>query len=93
MIKREEVEKIASLARLHLTDEEKNKFAQQLSAVLTSFQELSTIDTAGVQPLVTPTEIEPFFREDRVETWPETEAALANAPETSGRLFNVPPVV
>jgi aspartyl-tRNA(Asn)/glutamyl-tRNA(Gln) amidotransferase subunit C len=88
-----EIEKIASLARLRLTDTEKASFASQLSAILESFKKIATIDTQNVQPLVTPTDVEFLLREDVVEPWSNAEVATANAPEKSGHLFKVPPVV
>jgi aspartyl-tRNA(Asn)/glutamyl-tRNA(Gln) amidotransferase subunit C len=81
------------LARLHLTPDEKTKFAAQLTAVLESFKTLEQINTENVEPLITPSEIEIVFRADRVEPGMGAEAALANAPEKSGHLFKVPPVV
>jgi aspartyl-tRNA(Asn)/glutamyl-tRNA(Gln) amidotransferase subunit C len=93
MIDPKEIEKIASLARLRLTDSEKAGFATQLSAVLESFQKIASIDTAQVQPLITPTDVEFLLREDIVEAWSGAEVATANAPEKSGHLFKVPPVV
>lgn len=93
MINTEEVEKIGSLARLTLTEDEKAKFAQQLSAILDSFKALAQVDTKGVEALITPTDIEIHFREDKVGESLGAEAALANAPEKTGHLFRVPPVV
>jgi aspartyl-tRNA(Asn)/glutamyl-tRNA(Gln) amidotransferase subunit C len=93
VIQPEEVEKIASLARLALTPEEKTKFASQLTAVLQSFKTLEQIPTDKVEPLITPSEIELVFRADQVVPGMGVEAALANAPEKSGHLFKVPPVV
>lgn len=88
-----EVEKIASLARLTLNESEKAKFSQQLSAVLDSFQAIAKVDTHNVEPLVTPSEIELNLRADESVQWANRERALANAPEKSGHLFRVPPVV
>ncbi len=93
MIGTEEVEKVASLARLKLEQTEKEKFAQQLSAILKSFEQLAEIDTKGVEPLITPSPTEPWLREDDVTENMGAEAALKNAPEKSGNLFKVPPVV
>lgn len=94
MISEDEVSRVALLARLSLSPEEIKKLAQQLSSVLQHFEHVSKINTEGVEPLVTPTDIEEFWREDKSETWAgASEAAMANAPESVGNLFKVPPVV
>lgn len=94
MISEEEVSRVAFLARLSLSAEEIKKLAQQLSTVMQHFEHVSKIKTDGVEPLVTPTDIEAFWREDKAETWAGGSAgALQNAPEAVGNLFKVPPVV
>jgi aspartyl-tRNA(Asn)/glutamyl-tRNA(Gln) amidotransferase subunit C len=93
MISEEQVARVAYLARLSLTPEETKMMAEQLSSVLKHFEEVSKIDTAGIEPLLTPTDMEPFWREDKAENWENAEVALKNAPEAVGNLFKVPPVV
>lgn len=93
MVSEKEVEKIAKLARLQLSDAEKQAFAQQLSSVLNHFQQLASVSTDGVEPLVTPTDIVERWRADEVKTWKGAEAAVREAPEKVGNLFKVPPVV
>lgn len=93
MIQREEVEKVAALARLKLSEEETQNYAQQLSAILDYFSQLKDIQTEGVEPMVTPTEMAQYLRADAVQPGFGAEVALANAPERSGNLFKVPPVV
>lgn len=93
MLSEEVVEKVAKLARLSLTREECMELAQQLSSVLSHFESVSKVKTDGVEPLVTPTDMEQFWREDESKTWADSETALANAPERVGQLFKVPPVV
>lgn len=88
-----DVKKVASLARLSLSPEEESKYQSQLADVFKHFEEVSQIDTKGVEPLVTPTQLEEFWREDVVGNTIGTEEALQNAPEKSGHLFKVPPVV
>ena len=51
------------------------------------------MDTKGVEPLVTPSEIENHFREDQYVEWKQAQIALEMAPQTKGNLFQVPPVV
>ncbi len=88
-----DVKKVASLARLSVTAEEEKQYAQQLEAVFEHFQKIEAISTEGVEPMVTPTNVEEFWRDDRAEVEITAEEGLQNAPEKSGSLFKVPPVV
>lgn len=89
----ESVEKAAKLARLKLSANEISQFSTQLEEVVRAFAQLQVIDTQGVEPLITPTELAQRLREDKIEVWNGTEEVLANAPERKGNLFKVPPVV
>lgn len=94
MISEEQVARVAHLARLSLTPDETKMMAAQLSSVLKHFEEVSKVNTDGIEPLVTPTDIEPLWREDRAQPWENaSEKAMQNAPEAVGNLFKVPPVV
>lgn len=93
MISEDEVARVAHLARLSLTKEEAKALAAQLSMVLGAFEHVSKVKTEGVEPLVTPTDMQLFLRADKVEKWESAEEALQNAPESVGNLFKVPPVV
>lgn len=87
-----EVEHIAKLARLNLTDEEKSKYREQLSAILdyvTMLQELDTSSipsASGVQPVECP------LRVDDPKEPISTPELLKNAPEVTKEQFRVPPV-
>lgn len=93
MIDKKTIEHIAKLARLSISAEEAQEYSTQLAKALTNFEQISKIDTAGVEPLITPTEIEAYWREDVVEQKFTAEEMVANAPSNSGNLFKVPPVV
>ncbi len=105
MLTQETVQHIARLARLYLTDAEAADYSRQLSAILQSFNEISQVPTDGVEPLVTPTDIVPRWREDiskaeaakshlPTDQPPSTvDELLHNAPQKAGHLFKVPPVV
>lgn len=93
MIDQKTIAHIAKLARLKTTDAEAEEYCAQLSKVLTHFQQISKIDTTGVEPLVTPTEIEFFAREDEIVKIYKSDEMVANAPDRAGHLFKVPPVV
>ena len=89
----EKIERIAFLARLSVTPEESRQYSEQLSKVLDYFEQISAIPTEGVEPLVTPTEVQMVWRPDEVKTDCSVKEILANAPESTGSLFTVPPVV
>lgn len=87
------LEKLARLACLRMDSVEMTEVAAQLDQALQFFERIEGIPTEGVEPLVTPTEIEPYWRPDEVIPRESTEELLANAPERQGSLFAVPPVV
>ncbi|MGZ3773719.1 MAG: Asp-tRNA(Asn)/Glu-tRNA(Gln) amidotransferase subunit GatC [Pseudobdellovibrionaceae bacterium] len=93
MIDKKTIEHIAKLARLHVTEQEAQEYSTQLAKALGHFEQISKINTAGVEPLVTPTEIESFWREDVVAQEFSPEEMTANAPSKAGNLFKVPPVI
>ncbi len=93
MIDKKDVSHIAKLARLKITDEESSQYADQLSSILKYFEQVSEIKTDNIEPLVTPTDIESFWRPDEDKKSYTTDEMLANAPEKTGNLFTVPPVV
>ncbi|MFM6926870.1 MAG: Asp-tRNA(Asn)/Glu-tRNA(Gln) amidotransferase subunit GatC [Bdellovibrio sp.] len=93
MIDKKTIEHIAKLARLKITESEAVEYCNQMEKILQSFEKLATVDTKGVEPLITPTEIETYWREDVVTQEITSEEILANAPSRVGSLFKVPPVV
>jgi aspartyl-tRNA(Asn)/glutamyl-tRNA(Gln) amidotransferase subunit C len=93
MIDKKAIEHIAKLARLQITDGEAIEFSQQLSKMLGYFEQISKVDTTGVEPLVTPSEMEVHWREDVNIKELTAEELVASAPEKVGNLFKVPPVV
>ena len=86
---REEVEHIAELARLGLTEEEKDRLADQLSAILEYFQVLQQLDTATVPPTTTVIPLTNVMSEDQVEPSSPREDMLANAPSAVDGFFRV----
>ncbi len=93
MIDQKTIEQIAKLARLKISSDEALAYGDQLSKVLSHFEQIAKIDTEGVLPLVTPSEIEFFAREDEPRKEYTAAEMVANAPEKAGNLFKVPPVV
>ncbi len=89
----EEVEHIAALARLRLTEEEKARYREQLSAILDYMTLLRRLDTSAIEPTATVLPLRTVLRPD--EVWPSLppEELLANAPAAEARMFRVPPVL
>ena len=84
---------VAKLARLKITEDEALTFAGQLSSILGAFQELSKVDTSGAAAVVMPVGVNQNLRADVSESRSTPDEILANAPDRSGHLFKVPPVV
>jgi len=92
-ITKEEVEKVANLARLALTDGEKAAFARQLSQILTHVETLKQYDAKGVEPTATVPGQANVFRPDDVRPSLSIESAMANAPESVDGFFVVPKII
>jgi aspartyl-tRNA(Asn)/glutamyl-tRNA(Gln) amidotransferase subunit C len=89
----EEVEHIASLARLRLTEDEKARFREQLSAILDYMTMLRRLDTSSIEPTATVLPLRTVLRPDVVRPSLPTSELLANAPEAEAQMFRVPPVL
>ena len=92
-ITRAQVEYVARLARLAVTEEEKILFARQLSSILTYMDTLNRLDTTGVEPTSHVVPLKNVFREDESEPSLSREQALANAPDTQDGYFRVPRII
>ena len=90
-----DVERIATLARLELDDAEKHLFVRQLSEVLDYAEQIQAIDTSGVPPTSQVLSKEPTDRDDAPRPGLSNDEALANAPDPSPQtgLFRVPRVI
>src|SRR4051812_24909163 len=93
MFSREEVLKIAKLARLDLSDEEVERYQRQLGRVLEYFRELEKVPTAGEAMVKHVPRDAVAFRGDKVLPFQATRALLANAPALDGDGFLIPTVV
>lgn len=89
----EEVEHIAGLARLKLTDEEKTRYREQLSAILDYAARLQSLDTGGIPPTSSVLPGRTVLRADEPLPCLSREELLSNAPETTENQFRVPPVL
>ena len=92
-ITRQEVERVAHLSRLELSDDEREKFGGQIDAILGYMDKLNELDTEGVEPMVHGIEGEQLLRPDAVGVSLPREEALQNAPESSEGCFKVPRII
>ncbi len=90
-ISKQEVLKVARLARLELTDDEVAKFQEQLSAILDAVSKVSELDLSDVPPTAHPLEIQNAWGEDHVELSLGHDDVFSNAPDREDDLFRVPP--
>lgn len=90
---KKDVEKVARLARLAITDDEAEKYGEQLSNIINFVEQLSEVDTENVEPLASVVDIQLRLREDAVTDGGIRDDILANAPESLEGFFVVPKVV
>ncbi len=90
---REDVAKVARLARLELTDAEVESFTGQLSSILDYVVILDELDLDGVEPMVHAVELSNVLRADELKPSLPRPAALANSPKTDGKYFLVPAII
>ncbi len=93
MLDREQVRKVAHLARLALTEEEETQFATQLSSILDYFEQLSELNTDNVPPTTRAIDMSNITRADVLEPYPDRDALLEEAPEQEGDYFRVPKIL
>ncbi len=89
----DEVARIATLARLSLSDDEVRAMTHDLDQFLDYVSQLQGLDTAQVEPTAHAIPLPPSVREDRAIPGIDPELALANAPERAGTAFVVPKVI
>ena len=88
-LERSQIEHIASLARIGLTEEEIELFGEQLSQILEEFEVLSELDTSGVTPTGHASGLQTVMRDDLAEDSLDSEDVLKNAPRREGEFFRV----
>lgn len=92
MIEIKDVEHVARLARLNLTEDEKVKFSKQLGDILKYMEQLNEVDTTGVEPMNHPINFSNVMREDVARYDCTREELMANAPEVEQDYFKVPKI-
>ena len=88
-----EVEHVAWLARLELSDEEKERLTGHLNEIMVHFEKLQQLDTTEVEPTSHSIPVQNVFRDDKIGPCLSVEEALSNAPEVRDGYFVVPQVV
>ena len=92
-ITRHEVQHVAKLARLELSELEQEKLTDQLSGILTYVEKLNELDTRGVEPTSHVLDISNVMRDDVAGASLTQEKALANAPEKAAGHYKVPKII
>jgi len=93
VISREDVEHLARLSRLALSDAEIERMREQLSGILAYIDTLRALDTAGVEPTSHAVPVANVLRADDVRPCLAQDEALANAPDRRDALFRVPRII
>ena len=88
-----DIEKVARLARLELSEEEKVTFGNQLEQILTYMEQLNRLDTSGVEPTSHAIPIYNVFREDEIRPSVPQEEVLCIAPDEEDGHFMVPRII
>lgn len=88
-----DVEKIAKLSRLRLTDEEQAQTLEELNDIFAMVEKMQNVDTDGIEPMAHPHEVALRLREDEVSESDHAAEYQAVAPEVRNRLYIVPQVI
>ncbi len=92
-LSRADVEHVAHLARLGLTDDELTRFEGQLNHILDQYAVLARLDTDAIPPTAQTIELENILRDDAARPSLATDEALANAPARDGDFVVVPAII
>jgi len=93
MLSKEEIEHIAMLARLSLTEEEKELFGAQLSSILDYMEKLNELATEHIEPTSHVLSLSNIMREDAPRDSIPREDALSNAPDRTDKFYRVPKII
>lgn len=92
-VTRDTIEHIAGLARLNITEAEKDKLTLEMENILSHVDKLNELDTSGIKPMEHVIPLKNVLREDKVEKSYDRVTMLANAPSSEDGCFKVPKVV
>jgi aspartyl-tRNA(Asn)/glutamyl-tRNA(Gln) amidotransferase subunit C len=93
MITKKDVEYVAALSRLEFSEDEKDKYTEELNVILEYVSQLNELDTEGVNPTYHVMPLTNVLREDEAKPSMERENVLMNAPVTQEGCFKVPNVI
>ncbi len=88
-----DVERVAELARLSFTEEEKQRLVRELNKILNYMEQLNRLDTRQIEPLSHGIELANAFREDTLRPCLNQEEVLRNAPARTEQMFKVPKAI
>lgn len=92
-LEKQDVEKIAHLARLALDEQDVPRYARELSNILNLVEQMNRVDTADVRPMAHPMDLSQRLREDRVTEADQRELFQSIAPLVQDGLYLVPKVI
>ncbi len=93
MIDRDQVRKVAKLARLDISPEEEKQLASQMNDILAYFEQLGELDVTEVSPTARAIDTSNVTRPDQLQPYAEREAILEAAPDQEGNFFKVPQIL
>ncbi|MBF2058238.1 MAG: Asp-tRNA(Asn)/Glu-tRNA(Gln) amidotransferase subunit GatC [Cyanobacterium sp. T60_A2020_053] len=92
-ISKEEVKKVANLARLEISSTEEEEFGLQLNSILDYFEQIDQLDTSTVEPTTRAIDVSNIMRPDKKRPSPEKESLLDSAPAREDDFFRVPQIM
>ena len=92
-VNKSDVEHVAKLARLGLSEEEKNLFTQQLNQILEFADKINKLNTDNIEPTAHIMQVPTPYRDDVVKPFPNTADILKNAPQEEKNMFRVPRIL
>ena len=92
-ISNEEVEKVATLARLSLSENEIKQYSKQLEEILDYINQLGSVDTENIIPTTRAVEVTNVVRRDEVKISSEQDLLINLAPQREGKFYKVPKIM
>lgn len=93
MLDRNDIKKVANLARLEFSEAELGEFTEQLRKIVSFVEQLNEVETDGIAPMAHPLDVHTVIRADERCEGLSRDSALANSPNHSEEFFLVPPVM
>ncbi len=93
MFTKKELDHLATLARIELSDKEREKFSRELASILDYIEKLKEVDVSTTDPTTHVMQIENVFRQDKLKPSLDIEKVLKFAPDRKARFFRVPKII